>query len=226
MANNPADPAVSNSIKQDRRRNRLEIYNTVILGIATLGVAWCSYQSSLWNGIQTFKLADSNKFNRLAQQKTLQAGQSFQLDEAVAGDFLVGVLENKQDRVQFILKGVRPELSKIMRDWLQLYSSHDSSAPLHPLVTPAYKNMLAKINAESEKLRQDGDQSYKEGNKANTTADRYSLLTVLFSTVMFLSAIATKAIRPGVHFTLVLFSGLICVFDLIALFFYMPIARK
>src|SRR5690242_9427060 len=105
MANNPADPTVSNSIKQDRRRNRLEIYNTVILGIATLGVAWCSYQSSLWNGIQTFKLADSNKFNRLAQQKTLQAGQSFQLDEAVASDFLVGVLENKQDRVQFILKG-------------------------------------------------------------------------------------------------------------------------
>src|SRR5213596_1303881 len=89
--------------KQERVRNRLEIYNTVILGIATLGVAWCSYQSTLCNGIQTFKLADSNKFNRLAQQKTLQAGQSFQLDESIASDFLVGVLEKKEDRVQFIL---------------------------------------------------------------------------------------------------------------------------
>ena len=99
----------------DRRGGTLEIYNTIILAIATLSVAWCSYQSSLWNGIQTFKLADSNKFNRLAQQQTLQIGQNRQIDAAIVSDFLQAVLDKKQKTIEFILRGVRPELSTAMR---------------------------------------------------------------------------------------------------------------
>src|SRR5215831_3933478 len=90
------------TMKSERRANRIEIYNTIILAIATLAVAWCSYQGTLWNGIQTFKLADSNKFNRLALQQTLRTGQSFQLDEAILSDFVQAVLEKKEDKVQFI----------------------------------------------------------------------------------------------------------------------------
>src|SRR5205085_133793 len=55
--------------KLERMRNRVEINNTIILAIATLAITWCSYQSNLWSGIQTFKLAEANKLNRLAQGK-------------------------------------------------------------------------------------------------------------------------------------------------------------
>jgi hypothetical protein len=32
---------------KDRERDRLEVYNTIMLAIATLAVAWCSYQAAL-----------------------------------------------------------------------------------------------------------------------------------------------------------------------------------
>jgi hypothetical protein len=43
-----------NDANIDRDRDRLEVYNTIMLAIATLAVAWCSYQASLWSGLQTF----------------------------------------------------------------------------------------------------------------------------------------------------------------------------
>jgi len=222
----PDDGNLKLSDIRGRRGDRLEVYNTVILAIATLAVAWCAYQNNLWNGIQTFKLAESNKFNRLAQQKTLQGGQSFQIDEAITATFVDAVLQKNRDRIQFILKGVRPELSKVLQDWLQVYNEHDTTAPLHPMVMPEYKQMLDAKNLETERLRDEGDKAYKEGDRANSITDRYSLFTVLFSSVMFLSAIATKATRRDIHFTLVFVSGIICIANLVLLVLYMPLASK
>jgi hypothetical protein len=61
MEGNIENSTLTNEQKADRSRNRLEINNTIILSIATLAITWCSYQTNLWNGIQTFNLAQSNK---------------------------------------------------------------------------------------------------------------------------------------------------------------------
>src|SRR6476659_7130860 len=106
------------------RQIMLEIYNTIILAIATLSVAWCSYQSALWNGIQTFRLADSNKYGRLAQQKAIQAGQKIAMDEAVIITFTDAVLNKNQQRIDFILKGTG-ELSRVMSLWMKMYNARD-----------------------------------------------------------------------------------------------------
>ena len=82
----------------DRNRDRFEVYNTIILAIATLSVAWCSYQGTLWNGIQTFRLAESNKYSRLAQQKLIQSGQNKAMEEAVIINFVDAVLNKDQKK--------------------------------------------------------------------------------------------------------------------------------
>ena len=71
-----------------------------------------------------------------------------------------------------------------------------------------------------------GAEMYQQAQKANIRADRYSLLTVLFSSVMFLGAITTKLVRPKPRFVLSVLSALICLGGLILLFFYMPVAHK
>jgi hypothetical protein len=209
----------------DRRRDRLEVYNTVILAIATLAVAWCSYQSHLWSGIQTFGLAESNKYGRLAQQHMIQAGQRVAMDEAIIITFIEAVISKNQQRIDFILSGTE-ELSGIMSNWYQSYKLKDTTAALHPMVTTAYKELTTRRMQESEKLSQKGTDLYEEAAKANRIADNYDLFTVMFSMVMFLGAIATKAVRPQIHHVLVMFSALICISALILLFFNMPIAHK
>src|SRR5215468_9437530 len=109
-----------NSLDAERRENRLEIYNTIILAVATLCAAWCSYQGSLWNGIQTFRLADSNKYSRLAQQILIRSDQAKTMEESAFISFMDAVFDQDKKRIDYILKGLRPELSKILSDWMRL----------------------------------------------------------------------------------------------------------
>ena len=226
MKGNTENSTLTNEQKADRSRNRLEINNTIILSIATLAITWCSYQTNLWNGIQTFNLAQSNKFSRLAQQLAIQSGQRRQMDEAVIISFFDEAFYKKEDKIKYILRGVRPELSKIMSDWIQLHPFENPSAPFHPMVMPGYKELIEKDMAESEKSLAKAELLYEEANRANTISDRYSLLTVIFSMVMFLAAIGAKIIRVRLSFTLMIISGLVCIGVLILLFLYMPIASK
>ena len=207
------------------RRNRFEIYNTIILAIATLSVAWCSYQSTLWNGIQTFRLAESNKYGRLSQQNVIQVGQRVALDQSIIISFINAVLDKNDQRVNLVLKGTG-DLAPIMSEWLQLYNAKDSTAPLHPMLMPAYRELQKKRMSECDKLNEKAGELFVQADKANRIADNYTLFTVLFSMVMFLGAIATKAARPQIGIALIVFAGVICVFVLIVLFSTMPITYK
>ena len=226
MEGNFYNSALTNDQKLDRNRNRLEINNTLILAIATLAITWCSYQSNLWNGIQTFNLAQSNKFSRNAQQQAIQSGQRRQMDEAIIIEFFDNAFHKKEEQIKYILRGVRPELSKIMADWRDMHPFENPSAPFHPMVMPGYKKLMEKDMAESEKLLAEGEIAFEKASRANTISDRYSLLTVIFSMVMFLAAIGAKISRIRLSFTLLVVSGLVCICVLILLFLYMPIAAK
>ena len=212
--------------KADRARNRLEINNTIILSIATLAITWCSYQSNLWNGIQTFNLAQSNKFGRNAQQQTIQSGQRRQMDEAIIITFVEDAFYKREDKIKYILRGVRPEMSKILSDWMQMHPFENPSAPFHPMAMPGYEKLMEKDMAESEKLLANSQLLFEKATRANTISDRYSLLTVIFSMVMFLAAIGAKAVRIRISFTLIVVAGLVCIGVLFLLFLYMPIATK
>ncbi|HET6723249.1 MAG TPA: hypothetical protein VFH07_10885 [Chitinophagaceae bacterium] len=62
----------------------------------------------LWKGIQTSKLGDSNKFARLAQQKTIVTGQNRAMDEAIIIAFVDAVIEKKQNIIDQTLRAFFP----------------------------------------------------------------------------------------------------------------------
>ncbi len=217
---------MTDQINIDKQRDRLEVYNTIILAIATLAVTWCSYQGALWNGIQTFSLAESNKYSRLAQQKTIQAGQVTAMEEAVFISFVTAVFEKDQEKINYILKGVRPELSKVMSDWLQSDPLAKTSPTINPMLIPQYLELMNKRLDEAVQMTKKSDEAFDKGRRANIKADNYSLLAVLFSMVMFLGAITTKLVRTNLRLVLTIISAIICIALLVIISFNMPIAHK
>jgi len=209
----------------DRNRNRLEVYNTAMLAIATLAVAWCSYQGNLWSGIQTFDLAGSNKYGRLAQQKMIQSGQNKAMEEAVIIDFINAAFNKDKKKMDYILRGVRPELANILSSWLQSRPFEIDTAPHHPMVMPEYEALMEKRINESKEMSDKGEEMFKAAQAANLNSDKYGLLTVMFSMVMFLAAIATKLVRTPPQFILGLIAAVICIGGLILIFFNMPVAH-
>ena len=56
-------------------RGWFETVAALILGLATLGSAWSAYQSSLWRGIQNFRIADALAVGRRAGEKAIDANE-------------------------------------------------------------------------------------------------------------------------------------------------------
>jgi len=214
------------NLNTEKQKARLEIYTTIILAIATLCAAWRSYQGSLWNGIQTFRLADSNKYSRLAQQILIRSDQAKTMEETAIITFMDAVFEKDKKRIDYMLKGLRPELSKILSDWMQSDPFHDSTATRNPMTMPGYLELMKKRTDESEKMNAKAAEAFDGGNKANLVTDTYGFLTVMFSTVMFLSAIATKLVRPTARLLLLVISALICVAVLLLTIFTLPVAHR
>lgn len=212
--------------KLDRIRSRLEINNALILSIATLSITWCSYQGTLWDGIQTFKLAESNKCNRLAQETKLLAVQQKAMDEGVVINFVHQVVEEKTNNLDFYLQRLRPELANVLHAWVASKPLENPAAPPHPMATEEYKALMKKEMAEADSLLAIADDYWDQAEKANTYSDRYSLFTVVFSMVMFLGAITTKMTHIRLSFTLIVASGCICILILVFLFISLPVARE
>jgi len=61
-------------------RGWFETVAALILGLATLGSAWSAYQSSLWGGIQNFRIADALAVGRRAGEKAIDANELRKVD--------------------------------------------------------------------------------------------------------------------------------------------------
>src|SRR6185295_7558485 len=140
------------SLNTEKQKARLEIYNTIILAVATLCAAWCSYQGSLWDGIQTFRLADFSNYSRVSQQMLIRSDQAKTMDEAAIISFMDAVLDKDKKRVDYMLKGLRPELSNILSGWMQSNALNDSTASRNPMLTPAYLELMKTRTGEAEKM--------------------------------------------------------------------------
>jgi hypothetical protein len=38
-------------VEPEKKKQRFELYESIVLSIAILGTAWSAYQAALWNGI-------------------------------------------------------------------------------------------------------------------------------------------------------------------------------
>jgi hypothetical protein len=212
-------------IKEKSTTNRIEITGTVLLSIASLAVAWCSYQSTLWNGKQVFTLAESNLNYRRAQEKLTMMAQQQEIDAAVTINFLEAVLDKRQNRIDYYKRRTRPELAAVLSTWLSMDPLRNDEAPAHPLMMEEYKLLSGSMRAAADSTRNRADLLWKEAQYYNKISDKYILHTVIFSLIMFLVAVATKVSNAKVAVASILFAGAIFLISILLLFFSMPIAQ-
>jgi hypothetical protein len=215
-----------NSTKESRSHFKMEVLNTLVLSIATLSVAWCSYQGTLWGGIQTFKLSENNGLNRRAQQTRILESQKRSLEAAIVISFVEAVVHNDKVMIDYYLNGIGTGFGHHMREWYELHKSRSGPAPMHPMAMPKYIFEIDSIQKATDGLRLKAENCFDEAEEANRINDSYSLFTVGFSMVMFLGAIATKLSNKRISSTLTVVTTLLCITILLLLFSIMPIATR
>ncbi len=169
----------------DYRTSMLAVF---LMAAATLGSSWSAYQSSLWNGVQIFRLNDAAALSREANQKTTMANQQRAMDAALFVECSRDYYEGKQQLAEFFLYRMRPELRQVVEAWLATRPFKNPNAPSNPFVMPQYR---LKLDDEVRDLEAKSDARLREAQGANRTSDTYTLIGVIYTSALFLSGLVS-----------------------------------
>jgi hypothetical protein len=164
-----------------------EVIAAALLGLATLASAWSAYQSSLWDGIQTFRLAEANIVGTQAGDKDLYTNQLRGIDAMIFERYVSAISEKNDQLAEFLFRRFRPEMKVAVEAWLATKPLQNPSAPLTPFTMAEYSLAVAK---EAQQLHEDETKKFAEARRANEISDTYLQLTVLYGIVLFLGGIA------------------------------------
>lgn len=177
-------------IKEDKQKNPtqiIDILTAILLSLATVGSAWCAYQSTLWNGVQTFELMDAGKAGRLTSENTIKAVQIRSMDGILLMEFINASKAGDKELADFYFNRFDTALKTATLEWLKKDPFNNVNAPRSPMKMESYKlkEEAEAINQFNINLKQ-----MESANSANNNSDRYVLLTVLFAGVLFFAGIA------------------------------------
>jgi len=212
-------PSVAARFWQTRHTHVLAL---LLMGIATLGTSWSGFQASLWNGKQTFRLADANRLGRLSSKNEMTGNQLRIVDVALFVEYARAYTEGNDKLSEFLLARMRPEFQPAMNAWLATKPLQNRDAPRTPFAMPEYH---LTVDDQAQQQAEQADLKSQEARQANRDSDTYTLLTVLFSISLFLAGLVTgfeesvaMLATLGLSFTLIV--------SAISILIALPIARR
>lgn len=175
--------------KKDKTTQIIEILTAILLSLATIGSAWCAYQSTLWGGVRTFDLAAANRAGRISSENFIRSNQKKTMDGILVLKYIEASESGNIKLENFYFNRFDSTLKAATLDWLKLNPYQDENAPVSPMSLESYKRpedqaIFDQLNVSMGKL--------DSANNANDIAEKYVLLTVLFAGVLFFSGIANS----------------------------------
>jgi hypothetical protein len=177
----------------------LESVALLLLSLATVGTAWCSFQAAAWGGVSQRRTNLSAVEGRRAAASQLQASQMALLDVALFAQYVNHRANSNETLARFYSDRFRGEAKTAFEAWMATHPFENTNAPPHPFVTNLYQPKLLEDarrgEAESQRL-------WLEAGEAGRTSRSYILITVLLASALFCGGTASKfdvlLIRRGV----------------------------
>jgi hypothetical protein len=167
----------------------LESVALLLLSLATVGTAWCSFQATTWGASAQRLINQSIAASRAAATHQLRAAQITMLDVMLFTEFVNARASSNEVLARFYTDRFRGEAKVAFEAWLGLRPFENPDAPLHPFVTNLYQPQLL---TESRVAEGEAAKLAKESGEAGRVSRAYVLVTVLLATALFCGGTATK----------------------------------
>ena len=161
----------------------------LLLSLATVGTAWCSYQAASWGGTSQRLTNLSAASARRAAAAQLQAYQLAMVDVLLFSQYINARAGTNEILARFYADRFRGEAKKAFEAWIETRPFENAAAPPHPFVTNLYQPRLltdaSQEEVESQKL-------WQQAGEAGRASRSYVFITVLLASVLFCAGTAAK----------------------------------
>jgi len=168
----------------------------VLLSLATVGTAWCSFQAATWGGVSQRLTNLSAASSRRAAAAQLQAYQVALLDVLLFSQHINARAGSNETLARFYADRFRGEAKSAFEAWMATRPFENTDAPPHPFVTNFYQPRLL---AEAGLAEEESQQLWQKAGEAGRTGRSYVLITVLLASALFCGGTASKFEIPWIR---------------------------
>ena len=160
----------------------------VLLGVATLGSAWCGYQATRWNG-------EGTDLARRAADVEFEAAREFGLttqlityDSTMVAQYAQAFSDDNDGLMQFFRDTlIRPEFLPMLDEWEESIAAGET--PDNILTDQEY---LAAQLEDYEALQLSANDYGRRAEAAGNSTDDYVLTTILLASAVFFAGLTTS----------------------------------
>jgi hypothetical protein len=163
-----------------------ELVAVILLSLVAVLTAWCGFQASKWGGDSSVAFNEASDARIDASNFESRARDARALDLAVYAQWVVAEAHGDQGLADYIEARFTPHFDAAFTAWQADGRVENGPFAREEYVPPGTKDAAAALA--------DSDADFQTALDFNEKGDNYSLITVLFALVLFLSAIAQRGI--------------------------------
>lgn len=180
----------SSSADLDEHRSKLiELVTVVVLGIATVASAWCAYQSSRWNDVETVEARNATDLRVEQTRVYSQATTTIVYDSTLVAAFASAVSNDDTELQDFFRQSLfRDEFKPVLARWRAQLDS--GSAETSNLLDD--KEYIDSLFGPSRALDAKIEAAAVRSDDAGSNADGYLLTTLFMASALFLAGVVAS----------------------------------
>jgi len=158
-----------------------ELVAVILLSAVAILTAWCGFESSKWGGEMSISFSQASSNRVQASDAKSAARDAFQLDAMVFAEWLVATQNGDEDLAAYLEGVFSPAFQVAFDEW--------DGVTKTPFGLESY---IPPGTEEAEVFTATADAAYSQALINNRRGDNYSLLTVMFALVLFLTAVSQR----------------------------------
>jgi len=178
----PPDPDV-------RSRDRVELVATVLMALAAVATAWCSFQATRWNGEQARAASKTNATRIEAAREEGLFDAQREVDVALFTEWVDAELTGDQELAGFYEARFRDEFVPAFDAWIATDPFTDPDAPETPFAMDEYRLAAEQRTQQLDDEAEEGAATVRE---AIQRSSNYVLGVVMFAVVLFFAGMSGK----------------------------------
>ena len=198
--------------EKHERKQWVEPVAALLMALATLSTAWCSFESAAWTRQSNRLINQFNALERKAGLLSLQGMQQATIHTAMFTEVLAAKQAGNEQLANFYVERFPPELRKAYDGWLAQKPFENPSADPHPFMPNLYEMRGSRDAADASAKAAN---SQREAGSAGSISGQYLANTVLFATVLFFANASAKFEQRRVRVVAFAFAVVVFAFALV-----------
>ena len=183
------DPLTASPRQPSEKKKWVEPVAALLMALATLSTAWCSFESAAWTRKSNRLMNEFNALERKAGLLTMQGTQQATIHTGMFMQALAAHEAGNEKLLNFYVERFPPELRKAYDAWMAEKPFENPNADPHPFVPKLYEPRGTREAAEASAK---AAISQQEAGAAGSISGQYLANTVLFATVLFFASASGK----------------------------------